>query len=277
MGRFAVGAENGLPIELHFTDQGEGQPVVLIHGWPLSGRSWEAQLPALIGAGYRVISYDRRGFGQSSQPWHGYEYDTLAADLAALMDHLDLTDAILIGFSMGGGEVVRYLNTFGTDRVSKAVLASAVPPYLFKSDDNPDGGIDDAFIAGMIGEVDKDRMAFLDGFLTIFFSAGKKLKVSPQQKAYAVSQAAAASAKATIDCITAWGRTDFRSDLAAVTVPTLVIHGAADNIVPIEVSGERTAEAISGSVLVVLEDAPHGLTVSHAEEWNAAVLQFLAG
>jgi non-heme chloroperoxidase len=277
MGRFAVGAENGLPIELHFTDQGEGRPVVLIHGWPLSGRSWEAQLPALIGAGYRVISYDRRGFGQSSQPWHGYEYDTLAADLAALMDHLDLTDAILIGFSMGGGEVVRYLNTFGTDRVSKAVLASAVPPYLFKSDDNPDGGIDDAFIGGMIGEVDKDRMAFLDGFLTIFFSAGKKLKVSPQQKAYAVSQAAAASAKATIDCITAWGRTDFRSDLAAVTVPTLVIHGAADNIVPIEVSGERTAEAISGSVLVVLEDAPHGLTVSHAEEWNAAVLQFLAG
>jgi non-heme chloroperoxidase len=277
MGRFAVGAENGLPIELHFTDQGEGQPVVLVHGWPLSGRSWEAQLPALIGAGYRVITYDRRGFGQSSQPWLGYEYDTLAADLAALMDHLDLTDAILIGFSMGGGEVVRYLNTYGTDRVSKAVLASAVPPYLFKSDDNPDGGIDDAFIAGMIGDVTRDRMAFLDEFLTTFFSAGRKLKISRQQKAYAVSLAAAASAKATIDCINAWGRTDFRADLPAVTVPTLVIHGAADNIVPIEVSGQRTAEAISGSVLVVLEDAPHGLTVSHAEEWNAAVLQFLAG
>ena len=277
MGKFAVGAENGLPIELHFTDHGEGQPVVLIHGWPLSGRSWEAQVPALIGAGYRVITYDRRGFGQSSQPWQGYDYDTLAADLAALLDHLDLTDAILIGFSMGGGEVVRYLSTFGADRVSKVVLASAVPPYLFKSDDNPDGGIDDAFLTGMIGEVAKDRMAFLDEFLVGFFSAGRKLKVSPQQKAYAVGLAAAASAKATIDCITAWGRTDFRSDLAAVTVPTLVIHGDADNIVPIEVSGERTAEAIPGAVLVVLEDAPHGLLVSHAAQWNAAVLQFLSG
>ena len=277
MGKFAVGVENGLPIDLHFTDQGEGQPVVLIHGWPLSCRSWESQVPALIEAGYRVITYDRRGFGQSSQPWQGYDYDTLAADLAALLDHLELTDAILIGFSMGGGEVVRYLSTFGADRVSKVVLASAVPPYLFKSDDNPDGGLDDAFIAGMIGEVSKDRMAFLDEFLIGFFSAGRKLKVSPQQKAYAVGLAAAASAKATIDCITAWGRTDFRSDLAAVTVPTLVIHGDADNIVPIEVSGERTAEAIPGAVLVVLEDAPHGVTVSHAEEWNAAVLQFLAG
>ena len=276
MGRFAVGAENGLPIELHFTDFGVGQPVVLIHGWPLSGRSWEAQVPALVEAGYRVITYDRRGFGQSSQPWHGYEYDTLAADLAALLDHLDLTDAILIGFSMGGGEVVRYLSRFGADRVSKIVLASAVPPYLFKSDDNPDGGIDDGFIAGMIGEVTKDRMAFLDEFLTGFFSAGRKLKVSPQQKAYAVSLAAAGSAKATIDCITAWGRTDFRSDLAAVTVPTLVIHGDGDNIVPIEVSGARTSEAIPGAVLVVLEDAPHGVTVSHPKEWNAAVLQFLA-
>ena len=277
MGKFAVGAENGLPIELHYTDQGEGQPVVLIHGWPLSGRSWEAQVPALIGAGYRVITYDRRGFGQSSQPWHGYEYDTLAADLAALINHLDLNDAILIGFSMGGGEVVRYLSTSGADRVSKVVLASAVPPFLLKSDDNPDGGIDDAFIAGMIGDVTQDRMAFLDEFLTPFFSAGKKLKVSPQQKAYAVRVAAAASAKATIDCITAWGTTDFRSDLAAVTLPTLVIHGDSDNIVPIEVSGQRTAEAIPGAVLVVLEDAPHGVTVSHPEEWNAAVLQFLAG
>ena len=194
-----------------------------------------------------------------------------------LLDHLELTDAILIGFSMGGGEVVRYLSTFGADRVSKVVLASAVPPYLFKSDDNPDGGIDDAFLAGMIGEVSKDRMAFLDEFLIGFFSAGRKLKVSPQQKAYAVSMAAAASTKATIDCITAWGRTDFRSDLAAVTVPTLVIHGDADNIVPIGVSGQRTAEAIPGAVLVVLEDAPHGVTVSHPEEWNAAVLRFLSG
>src|SRR3712207_6835291 len=156
MARFAVGAENGLPIELHFTDHGEGQPVVLIHGWALSSRSWEAQVLALVDAGYRVITYDRRGFGKSSQPWHGYEYETFSDDLAALLDHLALTDVILIGFSMGGGEVVRYLSRFGADRVSKIVLASAVQPYLFKSEDNPDGGIDDAFLSGMIDGVTRE-------------------------------------------------------------------------------------------------------------------------
>jgi non-heme chloroperoxidase len=276
MARFAVGAENGLPIELHYTDHGEGQPVVLIHGWALSSGSWEAQVPALVEAGYRVITYDRRGFGQSSQPWHGYEYDTLAADLAALMDHLDLTGAVLIGFSMGGGEVVRYLSRYGADRVSKVVLASAVQPYLFKSDDNPEGGIDQAFITGMIGEVTKDRFAFMDQFMTSYFSAGRKLKISPQHKAYALSMAEDAFPRALTESVNAWGRTDFRADLAAVTVPTLVVHGDSDNIVPIEVSGERTAEAIPGSVLVVLQDAPHGATASHPAEWNAAVLQFLA-
>ncbi len=276
MGKFAVGAENGLPIDLHYTDYGEGQPVVLIHGWPLSARSWEAQVPALIEAGYRVITYDRRGFGQSSQPWHGYEYDTFAADLAALMDHLDLRDVVLIGFSMGGGEVVRYLGRYGADRVSKAVLASAVTPYLYKADDNPDGGVEDEVLESMIGGVKHDRMAFFDGFLDNYFSAGKTMKVSPQQKAYALSQLAVASPKATIDCITAFSRTDFRDDLTKITVPTLVIHGDSDNIVPIEVSGQRTAATIPGSVLVVLEDAPHGILVSHPDEWNAAVLQFLA-
>jgi non-heme chloroperoxidase len=276
MGKFAVGAENGLPIDLHYTDHGDGQPVVLIHGWPLSGRSWEAQVPALVEAGYRVITYDRRGFGQSSQPWEGYEYDTFAADLAALMDHLDLRDAVLVGFSMGGGEVVRYLARYGADRVSKVVLASAVPPYLYKSDDNPDGGVDDATLDSMIAGVKQDRMAFFDGFLDNYFSAGRTMKVSPQQKAYALSQLAVASPKATIDCITAFSRTDFRDDLTKITVPTLVIHGDSDNIVPIEVSGQRTAATIPGSVLVVLEDAPHGILVSHPDEWNAAVLQFLA-
>ena len=277
MGKFAVGAENGLPIDLHYTDHGDGQPVVLIHGWPLSGRSWEAQVPALVEAGYRVITYDRRGFGQSSQPWHGYEYDTFAADLAALMDHLDLRDAVLIGFSMGGGEVVRYLGRYGADRVSKAVLASAVPPYLYKADDNPDGGVDDA----MLDVDDRRREAGPDGllrrFLDNFFSAGTTMKVSPQQKAYALSLLAVASPKATIDCITAFGRTDFRDDLTKITVPTLVIHGDSDNIVPIEVSGQRTAATVPGSVLVVLEDGPHGHPGQPAEEWNAAVLQFLAG
>jgi len=277
MGKFAVGAENGLPIELHYTDQGDGQPVVLIHGWPLSGRSWESQVPALIEAGYRVITYDRRGFGQSSQPWNGYDYDTLAADLAALVDHLDLRDAVLIGFSMGGGEVVRYLSGHGAERVSKVVLASAVPPYLFKTDDNPDGGVEEGLVESMTSGIRQDRMAFFDGFLDSYFSAGKDMKVSPQQKAYAMSLLAVASPKATVDCVHAFSRTDFREDLAKVTVPTLVIHGDSDNIVPVEVSGQRTAASIAGSVLVVLEDGPHGILVSHPEEWNAAVLQFLAG
>jgi non-heme chloroperoxidase len=276
MGRFAVGAENGLPIELHYTDHGAGQPVVLIHGWALSSGAWEAQVPALVEAGYRVITYDRRGFGQSSQPWHGYEYDTLTADLAALLDHLELTDVVLVGFSMGGGEVVRYLSKYGADRVSKVVLASAVQPYLFKSDDNPEGGIDEAFVTGMIGEVAKDRFAFMDEFMTSYFSAGRKLKISPQHKAYALSMAEDAFPRALTESINAWARTDFRPDLAAVTVPTLVIHGDSDNIVPIQVSGERTAEAIPGAVLVVLQDAPHGVTSSHPEQWNGAVLQFLA-
>jgi non-heme chloroperoxidase len=276
VGKFAVGAENGLPIELYYTDQGEGQPVVLLHGWPLSGRSWEAQVPALIGAGYRVITYDRRGFGQSSQPWNGYDYDTFAGDLAQMMDHLDLTDAVLIGFSMGGGEVVRYVRNHGHDRVSKIVLASAVTPYLFKSDDNPDGGLDDAFIEGFLDQVATDRLAFLDEFLVGFFSANGKLKVSPQQKAYAVSQAAMASPKATAECVNAWGRTDFRNDLAAIEAPCLVIHGDADAIVPIEVSGNRSAESIKDAHLIVIKDAPHGLLVSHAKEWNEAVIGFLA-
>jgi non-heme chloroperoxidase len=272
-----VGTENDLPIDLHYTDQGSGRPVVLIHGWPLSGRSWERQVPAFVQAGYRVITYDRRGFGQSSQPWEGYDYDTLAADLDALMSYLDLEDAVLVGFSMGGGEVVRYLANHGSYRVSKIVLASAVPPYLYQADDNPDGGLDDATIDGLLAAAREDRMAFLDGFLTSFFSSGRKLKVSEQQRQYALSLAAIASPKATVDCITAFARTDFRRDLAAVTLPTLVIHGDSDATVPFEASGQRAAAAIPGAELVVVKDAPHGVTLSHADEWNSAVLAFLAG
>ncbi|MDQ5856156.1 MAG: alpha/beta hydrolase [Actinomycetota bacterium] len=184
---------------------------------------------------------------------------------------------MLIGFSMGGGEVVRYLSRYGADRVSKVVLASAVPPYLYKSEDNPDGGVEDAMLDSMTTGVKQDRMAFFDGYLDKYFSAGRTMKVSPQQKAYALSLLAVASPKATIDCITAFGRTDFRDDLTKVHVPTLVIHGDRDSIVPVEVSGQRAAAAVAGSVLVVLEDAPHGILVSHPDEWNGAVLQFLAG
>ena len=277
MATVTVGTENDLPIDLFYTDQGSGQPVVLIHGWPLSGRSWERQVPAFIQAGYRVITYDRRGFGQSSQPWDGYDYDTFAADLNALISHLELDDVMLIGFSMGGGEVVRYLANHGSDRVRKIVLASAVPPYLYQADDNPEGGLDDATINGFLAAASEDRMAFLDEFMTSFFSSGRKLKVSEQQRQYALSLAAIASPKATVDCITAFARTDFRRDLATVTVPTLVIHGDSDATVPFEVSGERAAAAIRGAELVVVKDGPHGVTTSHADEWNSAVLAFLAG
>lgn len=277
MATLTVGTENDLPIDLHYTDQGSGRPVVLIHGWPLSGRSWERQVPALISAGYRVITYDRRGFGQSSQPWEGYDYDTFAADLDALMTYLDLEDSVLIGFSMGGGEVVRYLANHGSHRVRKIVLASAIPPYLYQADDNPDGGLDDATINGFLAAAAEDRMAFLDEFMTGFFSSGRKLKVSEQQRQYALSIAAIASPKATLDCITAFARTDFRRDLAGISVPTLVIHGDSDATVPFEVSGQRAAAAVPGAEVVVIKDAPHGVTVSHADEWNSAVVAFLAG
>ena len=276
MAKLTVGTENDQPIELHFHDHGSGRPVVLIHGWPLSGRSWEAQEAALVAAGHRVISYDRRGFGQSSQPWAGYDYDTFAADLDALLTALDLTDVVLVGFSMGGGEVVRYLGTYGSRRVARAVLASAVPPYLYRADDNPDGGLDDATVEGFLSGVRTDRMGFLDDFLTGFFSTPTGLKVSEQQRRFAFDLAAVASPKATLDCITAFAYTDFRADLAKVDVPTLVIHGDADAIVPFEVSGKRAAAAIADARVVVIEDAPHGVIVSHPQEWNAAVLDFLA-
>ena len=276
MPKLTVGTENGAPIELHYDDYGTGTPVVLIHGWPLSGRSWENQVPALVDAGHRVITYDRRGFGASSQPWGGYDYDTFAADLSSLLEHLDLREVTLVGFSMGGGEVVRYLGTYGTGRIAKAVLAAAVPPYLYKSDTNPDGGLDDATIAGFEAGVKNDRLAFLDSFATSFFSAGSELTVSEAQRKYAVDIAASASPKGTLDCIAAFGRTDFRDDVAKINLPTLVIHGDSDAIVPFEVSGKRAAAAIAGSVLVVIKDGPHGINASHPQEFNGALLAFLA-
>jgi pimeloyl-ACP methyl ester carboxylesterase len=279
MARLTVDTENGTPVELYYEDHGprEGAPVVLIHGWPLSGRSWEAQVPALIAAGHRVVTYDRRGFGDSSQPWDGYDYDRFAADLDGLLQHLDLRGVTLVGFSMGGGEVVRYIARYGTDRIAKAVLAAAVPPYLYKSDDNPDGGLDDETIGSFEAGVKGDRLAFLDGFTTAFFAAGDTTDlVSEPQREYAKQIAAFASPKGTLDCIAAFGRTDFREDLAKVTVPTLVIHGDSDGTVPFEVSGKRSAELIDGAELVVIEGGPHGLNTTHPEEFNRALLDFLA-
>jgi non-heme chloroperoxidase len=272
-----VASEDGAPIVLYYEDHGTGAPVVLIHGWPLSGRSWEAQVPALIEAGHRVVTYDRRGFGDSSQPWDGYDYDTFAADLDVLLRHLDLHGATLVGFSMGGGEVVRYLSRYGSERIARAVLASAVPPYLYKADDNPDGGLDDATIEGFEQAVKSDRIGFLDEFTTGFFAAGKKTDlVGEPFRVYSRDIAAFASAKGTLDCIGAFARTDFRGDLAAVDVPTLVIHGDSDGTVPFEVSGKRSHEAIAGSELVLIKGGPHGVNATHAEEFNRALLGFIA-
>ena len=275
MPKVTVGSENGNSIELHYEDHGTGKPVVLIHGWPLSGRSWESQITALVEAGYRTIAYDRRGFGDSSQPSGGYDYKTFTADLDALLQHLDLREVTLVGFSMGGGEVARYIATHGSDRIAKAVFASAVPPYLFKSDENPEGALDDEAIAGFETGVKSDRLAFLDEFSTNFFSAGSDLKVSEAQREYACDIAAFASPKGTLDCIAAFGRTDFRGDLAKVDVPTLVIHGDSDAIVPFEASGKRTAATIAGAELVVIKGGPHGINASHADEFNEALLDFL--
>ncbi|WP_405155054.1 alpha/beta fold hydrolase [Paenibacillus sp. FSL K6-0108] len=278
MAKLNVGEENAQPIELYYEDHGAGKPIILIHGWPLSGRSWEMQVPALIEAGYRVITYDRRGFGQSSQPWDGYEYDTFASDLHKLILHLDLRDATLVGFSMGGGEVARYVGTYGTERVSKAVFAGAVPPYLYITEDNPQGGLDDATIAGFQNGVKADRLAFLDGFTSNFFAAGERTDlVSEPFRIYNRDIAALASPKGTLDCIAAFALTDFRKDLEKFNIPTLVIHGDSDAIVPLEVSGQRTHESIPGSRLVVIEGGPHGFNATHHEQFNSALIEFLQG
>ncbi|MFT5119474.1 MAG: non-heme chloroperoxidase [Psychrobacter glaciei] len=273
-----VAQQDEQSVDLYYEVQGTGKPVVLIHGWPLSGRAWEAQLPALVEAGYQVITYDRRGFGQSSKPWNGYDYDTLAQDLKALMDELDLTDATIVGFSMGGGEVARYLGNFGSERISKAVLASAVPPYLFKADDNPDGALAEADIQEFLDGVSGDRIAFLNDFTKNFFTpADGKLLVSKPMRLYNRDIASFASAKATYDCVKSFSYTDFRDDLKKFDVPTLVIHGDADQIVPFEASGQRSHDMIADSQLHIVEGGPHGINVTHAKEFNDTLIAFLNG
>ncbi len=276
MPTFTVEAENASPVHIYYEDFGRGRPVVLIHGWPLSGRSWESQVGPLIEAGYRVITYDRRGYGASSQVWDGYDYDTLAGDLNGLLEHLDLREVTIVGFSMGGGEVARYLGTYGSARIASAVLASAVPPYLYRSEDNPDGGLDDATIEQFETGVKTDRPAFVKGFVDSFLTAGEKTDlVSDATHEYLRDLAAFASPKGTLDCIGSFARTDFREDLATFDVPTLVIHGDSDGVVPFEVSGKRSAEMIKDSTLVVIKGGPHGINTSHVEEFNSALIDFL--
>jgi pimeloyl-ACP methyl ester carboxylesterase len=263
--------------KLHVDDVGgSGRPVVLIHGWPLSGESFSAQVPALVDAGYRPVTYDRRGFGRSDKPMTGYTYDTLAEDLQALLTELDLRDVTLVGFSMGGGEVARYLSQYGPERIRSVVFASAVPPYLMHTPDNPDGPLDPQEAAKMTAGLTADQEKFYDEFTTQFFSVDGVLKVTEAQRQEALALTQQADKKASLACMAAFANTDFRDDLAKITVPTLVLHGDGDGTVPYEGSGKRTHEAIAGSELHVIAGAPHGANVSHTAEWNAALIDFLA-
>jgi non-heme chloroperoxidase len=270
-----VGRENSGAIELYYEDHGEGKPVVLIHGYPLSGASWEKQVPALLQAGRRVITYDRRGFGRSSQPATGYDYDTFAQDLYKLVKGLDLRDFALVGFSMGGGEVARYLGTYGSERVSRAVFISSVPPFLLKTADNPEG-VDASVFAGIEKAVAADRYAFFTEFFKNFFNTDDLLgkRVSEQAVQANWNVAAGASATASLACVSTW-HTDFREDLSRIDVPTLVIHGDADRILPIGATGLRTAKLVKGARLVTVKDGPHCVTWTHADVVTPALLEFL--
>jgi non-heme chloroperoxidase len=263
------------PTEIYYEDMGRGRPVVLIHGWPLSGRMWEGQVNALLDAGYRCVTYDRRGFGNSGRPGGGFDYDTFSSDLRDVVTALDLQNAMLVGFSMGGGEVARYLGRYGDDRVSRAMLVAAVPPFLLKTPDNA-AGVEPSVFDDMIAGVKRDRIGFLSEFLKGFFNwePGKPVP-SEEAIVYVKSLAWIASPLATQQCITAFGTTDFRRDLAKIRIPVLVVHGDADRIVPLELSGRKAAAAIAGSRLEVLSGAPHGLTVTHGDELNRLMLGFL--
>lgn len=271
----AVGEENSGKIELYYEDHGSGKPVVLIHGYPFSGRAWEKQVPVLVDAGYRVITYDRRGFGQSSQPWSGYDYDTFAEDLHKVVHKLGLHDFAIAGHSMGGGEVARYLGKYGSKGVTKAVIMSGIPPYLRKAADNPEG-VDASVFVDIKNRVAADRPALLKWFCLNFFNfdvfAGKRISQDALDANWQV--AIAASPKGAYDSVDSWG-TDFRNDLKRIDIPVLVLQGDADRIVPFPNSGKRTAEAIKGSKLVVIKDGPHGIAWTHADEVNRALLDFL--
>ncbi|MBN7829964.1 alpha/beta hydrolase [Stenotrophomonas maltophilia] len=263
-------------IRLHVEDTGgDGRPVILIHGWPLSADAWKTQVAILRDAQYRVISYDRRGFGRSDKPAEGYDYDTLAADLAGLIEEHDLRDVTLVGFSMGGGEVARYVANHGQDRVHSVVFAAAVPPFLLRSDDNPQGPLTQAKADEMRNGLEKDREAFFDDFTRDFFSANGQLMVTEDTRQAAIALCHQSDQAAALGCMKAFATTDFRDDLKKITVPTLVLHGDSDAIVPFEGSGQRTHEAIAGSEVVILEGAPHGCNTSHADRFNLALLNFL--
>jgi pimeloyl-ACP methyl ester carboxylesterase len=275
MGTIAVGRENSDDIEIYYEDHGSGRPVVLIHGYPLSGRAWDKQVPVLLGAGCRVITYDRRGFGMSSQPTTGYDYDTFAADLHALMSYLDLRDAVIVGHSMGTGEVTRYLGSHGSARVAKGVLISPIPPFLLQTPDNPEG-LPQSLFDGFVQSAQADPPAWMKGFLDNFYNydvLGGTL-VSEQAFQASFNVAVSASAAATVACIPTW-LTDFRADLAKIDVPMLVIDGNADRVLPYDKTGARLPGLIKDVRLVTIEGGPHAIAWTHTDQVNQALLDFL--
>jgi non-heme chloroperoxidase len=271
-----VGQENSTPVELYYEDHGSGSPVVLIHGWPLNGASWEKQTGVLLAAGHRVITYDRRGFGRSSKPTVGYNYDTFAADLDAVLSTLNLTDVSLVGFSMGTGEVTRYIGKYGTKRVGKAVLIGTLGPYLVKTADNPDG-LDRSVFEGLKAAIKADRPALLMEFLRNFYNydvTGGKL-VSERVLEDNWNVAIGASATGALACVDTWLE-DFRQDIARNTVPTLILHGGADRILPADASSRRQAKLIKNARYMEIEGGPHGVLWTHAEQINSELMKFLA-
>ncbi|MEO6292588.1 MAG: alpha/beta hydrolase [Burkholderiaceae bacterium] len=263
-------------VRLHIDDSGgDGRPVVLIHGWPLSAQAWAPQVSVLQAAGYRVVAYDRRGFGRSDKPESGYSYDVLADDLQRVMDQCGLQDVTLVGFSMGGGEVARYIARHGESRLRSVVFAAAVPPYLMKTADNPEGPLTPEKAQQKKHAFEQDREAYFEQFTLNFFSANGVLQVTESQRSEAITLCRQSAQHAALACMDSFGTTDFREDLKKVRVPTLVIHGEADAIVPIEGSGQRTHRAVPHSQLVRVNGAPHGLNVSHAQAFNDALLSFL--
>ena len=276
MPSLTVATENDSAIEIHYEDHGSGQPIVLIHGYPLNGNSWERQERELLANGYRVISYDRRGFGRSSQPTVGYDYDTFAADLNALIEYLDLNNMVLVGFSMGTGEVTRYLATYGSKRVRKAALLGTIPPFVLKTDDNPEG-VDGKVFDDVKAGVANDRYAFFEDFLNNFNNVdvlgGTRISERALQASFNV--AAGASPFASYACVDTW-LTDFRTDLPKIDVPVLVMHGTEDRILPFDSTAARLPALIADCTLVPVEGGPHNIAWTHADEVNAALLAFLS-
>ena len=277
MGFITVAEENSTAVELYYEDHGSGQPVVLIHGFPLDGHSWEKQSAALLEAGYRVITYDRRGFGQSSQVTEGYDYDTFAADLNVVLETLDLTDVVLVGFSMGTGEVGRYLGTYGSKRVAKAAFLASLEPFLLKTDDNPGGAAPREFFEGIVADVKADRYAYFTEFYKGFYNLDENLgtRISEEAVRNSWNVAAGSGFHAAAAAPLTWF-TDFRGDIPKIDVPTLILHGTADNILPIDATGRAFHAALPTADYVEIEGAPHGLLWTHADEVNEALLAFLA-